>query len=207
MGQWSSDNPCGTQGNRFLKFSETYGLKAHQDLAERGLAPALIGNTVSSSVVEHVPSQMCITMDNLENYMSLYDLQKYFRDPKTPLNDLGWFPKALLDQCRDILQALRHTGNVHGDLRAPNIMITKPTDGKWPGNEFVLKVVDFDWAGPCGEVYYPLHLSVKITWPAGVESGAAIIHEHDEESVQMMLLDMFSPEQEGCYEAMPDAVA
>jgi len=66
--------------------------------------------------------------------------------------------------------ALHANGLVFGDLRSPNVMITK--DGK-------VKLIDFNWAGVEGQAKYPSLISKEIVWSAGVKARAVINRQHD----------------------------
>ena len=76
-----------------------------------------------------------------------------------------------IDQLRQAVRALHDRGLVFGDLREPNVMITKES----------LKLVDFDWSGRQGEVRYPVDISRRIEWPEGVKGEGEIRPEHDKE--------------------------
>ncbi|KAK7437958.1 hypothetical protein VKT23_018393 [Stygiomarasmius scandens] len=60
------------------------------------------------------------------------------------------------EQMRDFilekLGALHQAGYVHGDVRDTNVMVR--SDGE---AEFML--VDFDWSGRIGEVFYPMNIN------------------------------------------------
>jgi hypothetical protein len=69
-----------------------------------------------------------------------------------------------------VIQLYHEAGFVHGDLRAPNIIISnqKPV------------ILDFDWAGENGIVRYPRVLNHHdILWPDGVDVNQPIQAEHD----------------------------
>ena len=67
---------------------------------------------------------------------------------------------------------LLHSRNfILGDLRLPNILID---------NHQNAMIIDFDWCGKEGEVYYPANLNhVEITWAEGVEPGSVMMKRHD----------------------------
>ena len=78
--------------------------------------------------------------------------------------------KRVQSEVRRALELLHRHGLVFGDLRLPNIMITK--DGQ-------VKLIDFNWAGEVGQAKYPLLISQEIAWPKGVEPLAVMKQEHD----------------------------
>ena len=125
-----------------------YGIKAHQLLANAGFAPALYG----TRLVGHF---MMVVMEMV-------------------VGGVQWHgPSHRKDHWEGLTGAitLLHRNNlVHGDLRAPNLLVT--VDG--------VLVLDFDWAGRSGEASYPCVLNrVDISWPEDAEVGALITKEHD----------------------------
>ncbi|KAF8797534.1 hypothetical protein BYT27DRAFT_7204326 [Phlegmacium glaucopus] len=80
-------------------------------------------------------------------------------------------PPNFLDQVKGILTRLHDHGYVFGDLRGPNIMVTK--DDK-------VMFIDFDWVGKDGECRYPIIMAQSINWPEGVRNGLGVMKkEHD----------------------------
>lgn len=73
-------------------------------------------------------------------------------------------------QVKRALEILHDCGLVFGDLRFPNIIITK--EGK-------VRLIDFNWAGEEGQAKYPSLISPEISWPEGVKALAVIEREHD----------------------------
>ena len=191
---WDDRKPCAIQGNDFLKFSDSYGSEVHQALADAGLAPEL-KQLITSPAVGQVVESWCIKMAALHDYVSLYD---YFHNIEVEilLNSKVSLDREELEAfCSKVLDVLGRGHFVHGDLRAPNIMMLDPRKPKNAKTDLPkLMVVDFDWAGEEGKVCYPLNLSDRIRWPTGVRSGAVITHAHDEESLRMMCAELFPPE-------------
>ena len=75
---------------------------------------------------------------------------------------------------QDLSKAIKYChekGFVFGDLRKPNVMITK--DEK-------VKLIDFDWAGWDGKVMYPVCINLNLGWPEGVQGLEPILKEHDQ---------------------------
>lgn len=59
---------------------------------------------------------------------------------------------------QNALNILHREGYVHGDFRAPNILINKNGD---------VRIIDFDWCGKEGEARYPLFINPEINnWEA-----------------------------------------
>ena len=68
------------------------------------------------------------------------------------------------------LHLLHKENYVHGDLRPQNIL-AQPNK---------VCILDFDWAGECGEVSYPPELSSgEGRWAKGVKCGGEITKDHD----------------------------
>ncbi|KAF8198128.1 hypothetical protein BJ912DRAFT_845924, partial [Pholiota molesta] len=105
---------------------------AHERLAKENLAPKLflcervIGNLIVV-VMERVPGQPL--------HMAHY----------SPLGLEA--QRKVFDGLRQAIKALERDGLVHGDLRAPNIVVS-PKSGQ-------VKVIDFDWAAKQDEGFYP----------------------------------------------------
>jgi RIO-like serine/threonine protein kinase len=59
------------------------------------------------------------------------------------------------------IEALHVRKLVFGDLRSPNVMITKMNE---------VKLIDFNWAGEEGQARYPSVISSDIKWAADVET-------------------------------------
>ena len=72
------------------------------------------------------------------------------------------------ENLQGIAAKLESAGFVHGDLRAPNILVQ---------GDRVL-VIDYDWAGRLGEARYPIHLNQDEIWHNDACVGCAIDHSH-----------------------------
>ena len=68
------------------------------------------------------------------------------------------------------LDLLHNNGLVFGDLRPPNVMITKTDE---------VKLIDFNWAGETGQAKYPYLISPRIDCPEGVKALAVMETDHD----------------------------
>lgn len=81
------------------------------------------------------------------------------------------FERKAVPQLREAIKTLHQHGFVHGDLRAPNVLVTmkgKP------------KLIDFDWCGKEGEARYPGDIALRAhKWHEGVKPGGLITKEHD----------------------------
>jgi serine/threonine protein kinase len=148
-----------------VKFVQHYGDAAHRLLAKEKLAPELLyyGNV---GVLEGDPSYGHLRMVVME-----------YIDGQT-LNKVKRIPPTLMDQIRHALEILHAAGYVFGDLRQPNVMITKAQS---------VKLIDFDWAGKHMESRYPILISRNLPWPAGVEALSLMQASHDLEMLKKLL--------------------
>jgi serine/threonine protein kinase len=148
-----------------VKFVHRYGVEAHRLLAKENLAPQLFYHG-KVGVLEGDPSYGHLQMVVME-----------YIDGKT-LDKAKRIPPTLTDRIRHALKVLHAQSYVFGDLRAPNVMITK--------NEEV-KLIDFDWAGFDKKSRYPLLISPNLMWPAGVEALSIMRTWHDDEMLVRLL--------------------
>ncbi|KAH7923002.1 hypothetical protein BV22DRAFT_1113588 [Leucogyrophana mollusca] len=151
-----------------VKFVTRYGKEAHEQMAREGLAPPLLycGPIHSERGISYGALHM-VVMKYVEGWTAFRALA------------LDRLPGTFLRDLREVIQRLHSLGFVYGDLRQPNVMVTKE------GGQ--IQLIDFDWAGKKGIAKYPLILSNAIDWPVGVSGLQAIEEQHD--------LDMLSPER------------
>ncbi|TDL24163.1 hypothetical protein BD410DRAFT_896881 [Rickenella mellea] len=72
---------------------------------------------------------------------------------------------------------------VHGDIRDTNLLVRVKADAQ----EVSVMLVDYDWAGLEGEVYYPDYVNItSVVRPLDVKDGVLITKEHDLEMVDLM---------------------
>jgi len=136
-----------------VKFVTSYGEEVHMAMADAGFAPNLLycGPTLT---------------DNLDDYKMVVMEYVSARD-KDPTRLLD---AEELGQLGEIIKTLHTKGYVFGDLRRPNIVVTK---------EKKVQLIDFDWAGKEGDVRYPMCLSPYISWAPSVHEDELIRKEHD----------------------------
>jgi Lipopolysaccharide core biosynthesis protein (WaaY) len=148
-----------------VKIVERYGEEAHRLLAKENLAPQLLcyGKV---GVLEGDPSYGDLKMVVME-----------YVDGKT-MDKAKRIPPNLMDRVRGALDILHHDGYVFGDLRQPNIMITKNEE---------IKLVHFDWAGVHMKSYYPALIPPSLTWPGGVEPFSIMQTKHDDDMFARLL--------------------
>ena len=151
-----------------VKFVDRYGVGPHELLAHDGMAPRLLfcgsldGNT-------HVGSQ------NFRSGMYLGQVRMVVMDwidgeTADKVERCDW-PEDARSQIKNALKNLHDNQFVFGDLRGPNVMFQQ--------NSNKVLLIDFDWSGKVGEVYYPQRLSNGVGWPDGVEDLAGIEVKHD----------------------------
>ena len=145
-----------------VKFSTTYGKRGHELLANatpKALAPRLY----YCEKPEDAGNLWIVVMEYIEGNL-LYNSDAQI----TPLL------RADIAAALDILHA---HDIVFGDLRKGNI-ISSPVGAK---------LLDFDWCGEDGKVFYPPAINLSrdqdgksmINWHPGVQRGAPIKKEHD----------------------------
>jgi len=142
-----------------VKFCETHGEAAHRTLAAEGLAPTL------HHCFQLTGGAIMVIMDQICSQ----DADQEFEDSDLPF--------TVNRDIQHALGVLHHAGLVFGDLRRPNIMVTKSQD-RYDDDEWHGQLVDFDWSGTVGEAKYRAMLNEKIRWAHGVEGGAVILPQH-----------------------------
>ncbi|KAG5635474.1 hypothetical protein H0H81_011102 [Sphagnurus paluster] len=152
-----------------VKFVQRYNKEAHELLAANGMAPKL---RYCDEVGVH---------DGDPSYGHLRMVVMDFVDGETAEKALT-FPPAFVQRIRDILTVLHQADYVFGDLRRPNVMITKNTE---------VMFIDFDMVGKHGESTYPIMMSPSIHWPDGVADGLGVmLKEHDLEMLKRLVLEI-----------------
>jgi serine/threonine protein kinase len=153
-----------------VKFVTRYGLEAHRALALENLAPQLIhyGKLV---VRDGDPSYGDLHIVVME-YIPGMTLAK--------AREQDLVPSGTKERIRYALRCLHGQGFVFGDLRPPNVLITKNGE---------IKLIDFDWAGRDKQSRYPLLMSPVLSWPDGVGGLSIMEAWHDND----MLEKMFTP--------------
>lgn len=149
-----------------VKFVHRYNKEAHELLAAKRMAPNLrYCNKVGVRDGDPSYDHLCmIVMD--------------FVDGET-VEKAETLPLTFGQQIRDILAVLHQADYVFGDLRGPNVMITKNND---------VMFIDFDIVGKHGESTYPIMMSPSIQWADGVADGLHIMRkEHDLEMLKRLV--------------------
>ena len=153
-----------------VKFVDRYGQRAHQILADEGLAPKLL-YCGSPRLDDDEPSYQSISMVVME-----YVDGDTLAVAKQKMSEVS--VETVRSAVRRALELLHNHGLVFGDLRPPNVMITK--DGK-------VKLIDFNWAGDEGQARYPSLISSEIAWPEGVKALAVMRREHDLDMLKKLI--------------------
>ncbi|KAH9054714.1 hypothetical protein EDB87DRAFT_1426930 [Lactarius vividus] len=151
-----------------VKFVQRYNAEAHRLLAAADLAPEIFYSSTKD------PDLAGLTMVVME-----------FIDGKTAYQLYGsrQLPPSISDQMKTALEILHESNFVFGDLRHPNIMITK-------GDR--VRLIDFDWCGVHGEDTYPVSLNDGrdtangIDWHPDVKRGGEMMKEHDSFMLETM---------------------
>ncbi|CAG8835555.1 43922_t:CDS:2, partial [Gigaspora margarita] len=111
-----------------------YSLDTHKLLSEVGYSPKVF--TTSA-----VPGNwILICMEYLNNHSKLYHITSNLDDQKR----------------KGVVGYLHNLGYVHGDLREGNILVRQ-----LEGNEFDVKLIDFEWSGKVGSACYSPFMNRK----------------------------------------------
>ena len=152
-----------------VKFVERYGERAHCLLADVDLAPKILFYG-SPHLSKEQPSYDSISMVVME-YIDGESLAK----AKPSLNKEA--TDMVRSQLEQALGLLHRHGFVFGDLRSPNVIITKKNE---------VKLIGFDWAGEEGQAKYPYLINPDIDRPESVKALAFIQKAHDLEMLNRM---------------------
>lgn len=133
-----------------VKFTEAYGEAAHKLAHERGFAPDL---------------RFCEKVDSVGMWVAVMD---YVASDDTPIP----LPSVAAESLRNAVKTLHNEGFVFGDLREPNVLVTR---------EGQVQLIDFDWCGRVEEARYPYDIAMTSEhgWHADVRPGGLITKEHD----------------------------
>ncbi|KAH9939746.1 uncharacterized protein BXZ73DRAFT_75919 [Epithele typhae] len=152
-----------------VKFVERYGARAHELLAEAGLAPALLyhGDVWPGEDELRYHGHEMVVMEHVEGVPAFAPEQQ----------------SAAAPEVERALKILQGSGMVHGDLRPPNILLLR---GWGQGVEGRVRIIDFDWAGREGEVRYPCWLSKEVFPVDGIDDYAPITCAHDKGMLSLL---------------------
>ncbi|CAG8679160.1 8481_t:CDS:2, partial [Ambispora gerdemannii] len=127
-----------------------YSLDTHKLLAEVGYAPEVYTTSI-------IPGNwILVYMKCLNNHSILNNITSNLDDQKR---------SSLRKKIKGIVEYLHNLGYVHGDLREGNILVHQ-----LEGNEFDVKLIDFEWSGKVGSACYSPFMNRKtIQWPDGAE--------------------------------------
>lgn len=154
-----------------VKYVAHYGEAAHRYMASKHMAPALrfFGPLDAHSRRTYAGLSM-VVMDKVDGH-TLHNL--YDGKP---------IPSDIEDEVMRAVNELKSGGFVHGDLRAPNVMLLdSPAEGTR------VRLIDFDWAGKVGKVRYPFDLTSVITMPSGAKDYEVVTLKHMDSMVEAML--------------------
>jgi len=113
----------------YVKFTQRYSVELHQFCAKEGLAPELLG-------YEELPGGwFALAMEKVD-VVGVMDLESFAQ--------IG----SWKDDIRNLVKDFHRIGLVHGDLRLANFIFTKKSPHR-------MLLVDFDWGGKDGKVYFP----------------------------------------------------
>ncbi len=176
-----------------IKFTQRYGWDVHRAWAAAGLAPKLLSSpdqvvagTWQQVQMEYLPSSAgWLTMRFLMQPLQVQLNHAPESCVLGPAHMPGLYKKAkqLLHSAHSV--HVSRMSAAHGDARPDNIMVLVEQ-----GSVKQLKLIDMDWAGVSGRVYYPAMLNAKtILWPAGVGPGKPLQQRHDLDLLQLQVAE------------------
>lgn len=156
-----SYNDAASGEARLAKFTQHYGISVHKAWASIGLAPH------SPTATPLDCGMQLVTMEILS------DEWQFLNQLETEtVQDTCTYALTALEQAHQTLLDSGAVG-VHGDLRQSNVAVKRGKKG------WMVKFVDFDWAGSAGVQAYPPYMNSQIDWPTGVRPLAIMYPEHD----------------------------
>lgn len=170
--------PIFAHNKLIMKFCTQYGLEAHHLLAGNNLQTNVAPILYSSSHI-HNGLWIVLLMEKIEGALPYIKIR----------NELSTEHRTTI--ARDVANAmntLHEQGLVHGDVRLPNILVTK--------KNMLLRtyLIDFEFAGRAGEAMYPANLDLGIfTW-VDVEDFPHVLKKHDLEALKEFCLDIRVPQ-------------
>ncbi|CAG8806029.1 6414_t:CDS:2 [Gigaspora margarita] len=139
---------------------DRYSLDTHKLLAEVGYAPEVY----TTSIIPR--NWILVYMEYLNNHSILNNIISNLDDQKR---------SSLRKKIKGIVEYLHNLGYIYEDLREGNILVYQ-----LEGNEFDVKLIDFEWSGKVGSACYSPFMNCKtIQWPDGAEDWKLVTKNHD----------------------------
>eukprot|EP00727_Mastigamoeba_balamuthi_P012342 m51a1_g7730 hypothetical protein (612) ;mRNA; f:159789-161883 len=149
-----------------VKFTKQYCCEAHALLVQSGNAPVLL----YEGPLGETGGWRVVVMEWMEGLLDYRTAKK---------SGEQHFKESLVKA----VQLLHKSGFVHGDLRPPNVLGRRNSEGMVDAI-----VVDFDWAGRDGAALYPPFMNHElISWADGVSDSQPMKREHDEVMVRRLV--------------------
>ena len=143
-------------GQVVVKFVRSYSQDLHEHCASSALAPALLGFEKLAG------DWFMVVMEYLEDY----EVFSEFKDRAS-------ISTQLRQMVTDLVASFHQLGFVHGDIRDSNLLVRIQ-------DNLEMKLIDFDWGGKEGEVYYPVLINNHTVYrPPEVVGGGFITTQHD----------------------------
>ncbi|KAF9084454.1 hypothetical protein BGX27_003808, partial [Mortierella sp. AM989] len=153
-----------------VKFTKRYSIAAHMLCSNSQLAPRIL-HFVDGANDHTLAGFHVVVME----YISSCPL-----DARVVDNCKQVTRRNIFKDIQQELALLHRNGFVFGDLRAPNILVL---EGNGSGHAML---IDFEWCGLQGKTFYPLTISRKVAWPAGVRRGGLITEAHDDDWLERL---------------------
>ena len=148
-----------------VKFTPSYSFDLHRLLEEKGLAPELLTSFQLKSGL------FCIIMEWISPVLSCEELVEL---------DIT-YKRQIAHQLFQVLYILEHNDFVLGDIRSPNILVTRN------GKDYKVVIIDLDFSGQAGVASYPVELNMsEFPWLNEfmlLSEGRKLSHAHDQAAV------------------------
>ncbi|KAK7034928.1 hypothetical protein R3P38DRAFT_2698658 [Favolaschia claudopus] len=149
-----------------VKYTLKYSMAAHKFANDAGFAPKLLD-------CKRIHEWWMVVMEDVStDYVTI-------EQAKADGHDLH----GIQDSVNTALHALHHANYVHGDIRDVNVLVRRDSNRVTAP----VMLVDWDWAGICGEAVYPVTLNPAVLRPSGATAGAVIQASDDLAMVSLLL--------------------
>ncbi|KAK7041303.1 hypothetical protein R3P38DRAFT_2893953 [Favolaschia claudopus] len=149
-----------------IKYTLKYSMAAHKFANDAGFAPKLLE-------CKCIHEWWMVVMEDISmDYVTI-------EQAKADRYDLH----GIHDSLNKALHTLHSANYVHGDIRDVNVLVRRDSNRATAP----VMLVDWDWAGICGEAVYPVTLNPAVLRPSGAMAGAVIPASDDMAMVRLLL--------------------
>ncbi|KAL3147719.1 hypothetical protein ABBQ32_002462 [Trebouxia sp. C0010 RCD-2024] len=179
---------------QLVKFTQQYGVEAHDAWARAGIVPELLAEPRQVAQRWQQISMEYLAPEKPDSsgwFTMRFLMQSVAKQAQHAPESLTLAPDHLPQMFERAKHLVRSAHKVivsdsyaaHGDVRPDNIMVRVKDNAVMD-----LKLIDMDWAGVVGTARYPSLLNTKtIIWPQGVGPGQLLQQAHDLELLQLQV--------------------